>query len=325
MDLKMAQRLVDRRRAAGFSQEALAEQLGVSRQAVSKWERSESSPDTDNLIALAALYDVSLDELLYGEPPQENETDAAENEESIEEAGSGATPDADAHSTDTGDSQTANGDPSGPDSAHTSAKPDVKISWHEGIHVSDPAKGEEVHVGWDGVHVDSERTGEHVHIGAGGMHIDAIDSDGHGVRTNPDGSVTIDGEQFGSWKEAHDALNRHGGHFRTRAGRTWAKFPYPALLALIYIVLGITYGTWGTGLFLFFTVPVYYTIGDFIDRRELSKLIGGIYPVAAVAWFFYMWLICNHPHPAWTVLITIPAVEIILDKCRKQWKRQSQH
>ena len=67
MDLAMAQRLVDRRKAAGLSQEALAAQLGVSRQAVSKWERSESSPDTDNLIALAALYGVSLDELLYGE------------------------------------------------------------------------------------------------------------------------------------------------------------------------------------------------------------------------------------------------------------------
>ena len=67
MDLAMAQRLVDRRKAAGLSQEALAAQLGVSRQAVSKWERSESSPDTDNLIALAALYGVSLDKLLYGE------------------------------------------------------------------------------------------------------------------------------------------------------------------------------------------------------------------------------------------------------------------
>lgn len=37
MDLAMAQRLVDRRKAAGLSQEALAAQLGVSRQAVSKW------------------------------------------------------------------------------------------------------------------------------------------------------------------------------------------------------------------------------------------------------------------------------------------------
>ena len=56
MNMDMATRLADRRRAAGLSQEALAEKLGVTRQAVSKWERSESSPDTDNLIALANLY-----------------------------------------------------------------------------------------------------------------------------------------------------------------------------------------------------------------------------------------------------------------------------
>ena len=65
MNIDMAKRLADRRKRAGFSQESLALELGVSRQAVSKWERSESSPDTDNLIALAQLYGVSLDDLLY--------------------------------------------------------------------------------------------------------------------------------------------------------------------------------------------------------------------------------------------------------------------
>lgn len=66
MDMQMAERLVARRKAAGYSQEALAAELGVSRQAVSKWERGEASPDTDNLIALAGLYGVTLDELLFG-------------------------------------------------------------------------------------------------------------------------------------------------------------------------------------------------------------------------------------------------------------------
>lgn len=64
MDLEIANRLLELRRSRGCSQEELAERLGVSRQAVSKWERAESSPDTDNLIALARLYDISLDELL---------------------------------------------------------------------------------------------------------------------------------------------------------------------------------------------------------------------------------------------------------------------
>lgn len=64
MNVKIAQRLAELRRARGYSQESLARELGLSRQAVFKWERAESSPDTENLIALARLYGVSLDELL---------------------------------------------------------------------------------------------------------------------------------------------------------------------------------------------------------------------------------------------------------------------
>lgn len=64
MNIEIANRLVELRRAQNLSQEDLAARLGVSRQAVSKWERAESSPDTDNLIALAQLYGVSLDALL---------------------------------------------------------------------------------------------------------------------------------------------------------------------------------------------------------------------------------------------------------------------
>ena len=53
MNLEIANRLLALRREHGYSQEELAYKLGVSRQAVSKWERAESSPDTDNLLALA--------------------------------------------------------------------------------------------------------------------------------------------------------------------------------------------------------------------------------------------------------------------------------
>lgn len=63
MTLELAGRLVDLRKKQGLSQEALGEKLGVSRQTISKWERGEASPDTDNLIALAELYGISLDEL----------------------------------------------------------------------------------------------------------------------------------------------------------------------------------------------------------------------------------------------------------------------
>ncbi len=67
MNIKLADRLVELRKENKLSQEALAEKLGLSRQAISKWERAEASPDTDNLIALAELYNVSLDTLLGNE------------------------------------------------------------------------------------------------------------------------------------------------------------------------------------------------------------------------------------------------------------------
>lgn len=67
MNIEIANRLVNLRKSNNLSQEALAEKLGISRQAVSKWERAEASPDTDNLILLARLYGVSLDELLSTE------------------------------------------------------------------------------------------------------------------------------------------------------------------------------------------------------------------------------------------------------------------
>ena len=67
MNLQIANRLLQLRKERGLSQEELADQLGISRQAVSKWERAEASPDTDNLICLAKLYNVSLDYLLQTE------------------------------------------------------------------------------------------------------------------------------------------------------------------------------------------------------------------------------------------------------------------
>ena len=67
MKQETANRLFEYRKKNGFSQEELAEKIGVSRQAVSKWERGEASPDTENLIMLAKVYNVTLDELIMGE------------------------------------------------------------------------------------------------------------------------------------------------------------------------------------------------------------------------------------------------------------------
>ena len=58
------EKLVTLRKNAGMSQDALAMQLGISRQAVSKWELGTAMPETENIIRLAQIFDVSTDYLL---------------------------------------------------------------------------------------------------------------------------------------------------------------------------------------------------------------------------------------------------------------------
>ena len=86
MSLQLGVRLADLRKRNGFSQEALAEKMGVSRQAISKWERGESTPDTDTLIELSRLYSVSLDSLVGNQEEKSEEKKApSQNAEGSEE------------------------------------------------------------------------------------------------------------------------------------------------------------------------------------------------------------------------------------------------
>ena len=61
--MTLGQRINQYRKKLGLSQEALGEHLGVSRQAVSKWETDAASPDVENLLALARIFGVSVAEL----------------------------------------------------------------------------------------------------------------------------------------------------------------------------------------------------------------------------------------------------------------------
>lgn len=74
--MTMGQRIVRLRTQAGLSQDALAEQLGVSRQSVSKWETDGSVPDLDRLVKLSKVFGVTLDELVKGETGQFPEPEA---------------------------------------------------------------------------------------------------------------------------------------------------------------------------------------------------------------------------------------------------------
>ena len=67
--MTFTERLHQLRRQRGLSQEDLAGELGVTRQAVQKWESGASRPDMDNLVALARYFGVTLDYLITGETP----------------------------------------------------------------------------------------------------------------------------------------------------------------------------------------------------------------------------------------------------------------
>ena len=139
MDITTANRLYELRKQHGYSQDELADKLNVSRQAISKWERSESSPDTDNLIALARLYGVSLDELLNYTPTNT----------------SADTKDSDAQTTD-GNSETNS---QGTQSTVNDDKTDAKTFVYAN-------KGDQVHIDENGIYVH-DKDGSDVVINGG--------------------------------------------------------------------------------------------------------------------------------------------------------------
>lgn len=77
--MNMADRIQYLRKSKGISQEELADKVGVSRQAVSKWESEQSTPDIERVILLSDFFDVTTDYLLKGiEPVSENTTEKSD-------------------------------------------------------------------------------------------------------------------------------------------------------------------------------------------------------------------------------------------------------
>ena len=275
MTLETANRLYELRKKHNLSQEELAEKLGVSRQAVSKWERSEASPDTDNLIALAKIYGLSLDELIFGEKQEEKVDSQPEAE-----------PNAEDETTD-----------------KCSGAEEVEINPF-GIHVKSD-DGDEVNINWSGIHVKS-KDGERVNIGLKGINI--LTSDDDDEDDDDDDTIVKEGhfhieidksdKTIRCLNVAYSVLclvayllfgfcNICGGWalswivFLTIpvfssivdaiCKKRFSEFSYAVFTVFAYLYMGLYHGLWHPGWIIFLTVPIYYPIAHAIDSKIKSK------------------------------------------------------
>jgi transcriptional regulator with XRE-family HTH domain len=268
MNIETANRLLQYRKENRLSQEELAEKIGVSRQAVSKWERAEASPDTDNLIRLAEVYGVSLDEMLTGKKT-ETPTETPQSEQAEAEP----------------EPEYAEPDP------QTAYHKYDRVSFKNGIHVNSK-DGDRVHVSFkDGVNVH-EKDGDHVHVGWDGIHVD--EKGKNRVYTDENGNVMVDE----SLRKAHNA---------TPAYNFFKHFPFWAIALIAFLAWGfsgVCFG-WALSWICFFSIPIYYSLVDAIHKR---KPINFAYPVLVVAAYiiFGYFNICGGWALGWIVFLTIP-------------------
>lgn len=233
MTIEVADRLCAYRKNAGLSQEELAEKIGVSRQAVSKWERAEASPDTDNLILLAKVYGVTLDELL-GRDPEENTQGACAEGIYITDKRGG--------------------------SVHIDGT---------GVHVKSHA-GEQAHVGRDGVSIGenghvfprhSEKSEWEkrwsrfpwpvlcaaVYLLCGFL------------------------DFAGGWSYAWLVFLTIPLYYSLGEAigkRNAEHFAYPVLVTIVYLILGFAAGWWHPAWVIFLTVPLYYGVCEWFKKRN---------------------------------------------------------
>lgn len=303
MNVEIAERLARKRKEHGLSQEELARQLGVSRQAVSKWERSESSPDTDNLIAIAKLYGTSLDDLIYSDVTGDSKAGAGVTGTSKAAAGEDVV-DEDVDAADAGVDGVAGSNSFEDDGAEKAPQGDYVHIGLGGIHVKSAESGDEVHVGWDGVHVQE-----------GGRRV----VDGPGI--DGKGGVEVGGKTYDSWGEARE--DWHGRSMKPHGGKgALQSFPIVIAVLIAFLLAGILWNAWGVAWVLFLLIPSYYMVVNGLTEKRVEKVLISVYSIAAIAWFCWMAFMMDEASPAWVILLTIPLVDWLIVSLANSHRRR---
>lgn len=255
MNVEIADRLIKLRKEKGLSQEELADRLGVSRQAVSKWERAAASPDTDNLITLAKLYGISLDELLR---TSDDETSTFRQE-------------------------TVNNEDTKEELSH---KKEFKFE-KGGIHIID--ENSEVHVGTHEVHIIDGKSEINVDKDAIKEYTKnhkkflAIYGIVNGVLA---ALITVTYILLGVYVEGgweigwnlYFLLPIVSSLISAIKDKKLCNFAFPVLVTNIYLLVGLLAGIWHPTWVLFILIPVFYSIAGVIDKhnkttKNLTELV----------------------------------------------------
>ena len=268
MNIEIANRLYQYRKSMGISQEELAARIGVSRQAVSKWERAEASPDTDNLLELSKIYGVSLDEMLRGEEEAEPQTEPADSEPADSEP---------AQADNVEDSSEAKSEGF---TVHNSGDT-VRFSG-KGIHITDR----------NGTQVDLDR--EHgIFVRENGEQKVYTDEDGH-IHKSEDIAAREHKESNPWLMIPYPIITVIAyllfGYFNVCGGwgygwiifltiplyysvieairkRDADRFAYPVFAVIAFLIMGFVWNLWHPGWVIFLTIPVYYAIVKAFKRK----------------------------------------------------------
>ena len=267
MTLETANRLYELRKKNNLSQEELAEKLGVSRQAVSKWERSEASPDTDNLIALAKIYGLSLDELIYGEKEEKKQEPAEEPE----------------------------GDPK------------AEVNEEEKLFINIEDGDDKVKIGPDGIVVEEKNGNiVKINLNGKMMEKviqkieDKIDDCDIDIDDDDELYETVyftEGDIKGTDKKLHLKIKK--------TNKFWLEIPYPIICTIAYLICGFGnyFGGWGLAWVIFVTIPVAESCVEAIYTRRFCEFA---YPVFVVFVYLVLGMYYGNWHPSWLIFVTIP-------------------
>jgi len=237
MTIEIANRLVEFRKKKGYSQEQIAEMLGVSRQSVSNWESGEVTPSIEYFGQLAKIYGCTIDDLYNTE---KNVDDVLKEEEKYKK---------EKKKTDT-----VNINPSG-------------------IHIKSE-DGDEVHIGASGIHVyensevvDAPIKNSYRWETVSGI-ITGISVIAFIVAYLILGFLGEKGS-WGRWWVLLVLIPVPGCIVEMFRHKKFSDFPMALVVTFLYLFAGTFYGRWSPEWVIFFAIPVYHIIAGGID-----KLIG---------------------------------------------------